>query len=104
MRVVNERTTAYLTVAFFDKTGAAAVPASATYRIDCLTTGTVILDDTALTPAASIEITITPTQNRIITAANAQETRRVTVKATYAGSEQDNREYDYQVKNLAYVS
>lgn len=104
MRLINERSTGYLTVAFFDKTNAPAVPASVSYRIDCLTTGTAILAETALTPAASVEITLTPAQNAIVNAANASETRRVTIKATYAGAEADNREYDYQVRNLAYVS
>ena len=101
---VPEKTTAYLTVSFLDKAGAPAIPASVTYRIDCLTTNTAILADTALTPAASIEITLTPAQNAIINQANALEAKRVTVKATYGASDALNDEYDYLVKNLSGVT
>lgn len=97
---VNEKSSSYLTVAFFDKTGAAAIPASVTYRLDCLTTGAAILADTVLSPAASIEIAITPTQNAILADGNTTETKRVTVKATYGASDAINAQYDYLVANL----
>ena len=59
MLTVNERTTSYLTAAFRDKNGVLAIPGSVTYRIDCVTTNTVVLAATALTPATEIEIAIT---------------------------------------------
>ena len=98
---VNEKTSAYLTVAFLDKAGVAAIPASVTYRIDCLTTGTAILADTSLTPASSIEIAITPAQNAILSDGNASETKRITVKASYGVSDGVNAQYDYTVTNLS---
>ena len=101
---VPEKTTAYLTVSFFDKAGAPAVPSSVTYRIDCVTTNAQILADTPLTPAASIEITLTPAQNAILNQANAKESKRVTVKASYGASDGLNDEYVYVVKNLAGVT
>jgi len=101
---VPEKTTAYLTVSFFDKAGAPAVPSSVTYRIDDLITNTQILADTALTPAASIEITLTPAQNAILNDANANEPKRVTVKASYGATDGLNDEYTYNVKNLSGVS
>lgn len=103
MPSVNEKTTAYLTVRFNDKTGAQQAPASATYRIDCLTTGTAIKAAAALTPAGSVEITLTPTDNRIVAAANVRETRRVTVSAIYGGSDEVHDQFDYDVENRSFV-
>lgn len=100
---VNEGTTAYLTVTFKDKAGANAAPASATYRIDCLTTGAAIKATTPLSAGASVEITLTKTDNRIVTAANVREQRRVTVVGTYGADDQVQHEYDYDVLNLKFV-
>lgn len=101
---VNERTTAYLTVTMRDKAGALAAPSGLSYRIDCLTTGTEILADTALTPADTVEIELTATQNRIITEGNKAERRRVTVSATYGADDELHEDYEYQVCDLAGVS
>lgn len=101
MDQVNEGSTAYLTVAFADKTGAPAVPASVNYRIDDITNNRVIRAVTALSPAASIEITLTPADNAISGA--AAETHRVTVTASYGASDALNSQYDYQVVNLQFV-
>lgn len=102
MDSVNENSTAYLTVAFADKTGAPAVPTSATYRIDDITNNVPIRASTALTPAASIEITLAPGDNAI--AGRASEIHRVTVTAQYGGAgDAVSNEYDYQVNNLRYI-
>lgn len=101
---VKEQSTSYLTVTFKDKAGAVAAPASATYRIDCLTTGTAIKAATALTPAATVEITIAPNENRIVTPGNTRERRRVTVTASYGASDGVNEEFDYDVVNLSQVA
>lgn len=101
---VNEKSTSYLSVTFKDKAGAAAAPASATYRIDCITTGTAIKGDTALTPAGTVEIAITPNENRIVTPGNARERRRVTVTATYGATDSVSDEFDYDVVNLSHVT
>lgn len=100
---VNEGTTAYLTVTFKDKAGVNAAPASATYRIDCLTTGAAIKATTPLPVGASVEITLTKTDNRIVTAANVREQRRVTVVGAYGADDQVQHEYDYDVLNLKFV-
>ena len=99
----NERSTAWLTVSFKDKAGALAAPASANYRVDCLTTGTAIRAETALTPASSIEITLTPGDNAIVAAANVRETRRVTIKAAYGAADEIKDQYDYVVENLSHA-
>lgn len=104
MPTVNEKSTSYVTATFKDKAGAAQTPSTVTYRIDCLTTGAVILSDTSLTPASSIEITITATQNAMQLAGNLRETRRVTVRATYGVGDSINDQYDYDILNLTGVT
>lgn len=100
---INEGTTAYLTVTFKDKAGVNAAPTSATYRVDCLTTGTAIRAATALPAGASVELTLTKTDNRIVTPANVRERRRVTVVGTYGADDQVQEEYDYDVLNLKFA-
>lgn len=101
---VNERTTAYLTVTMRDKAGALAAPTGLTYRIDCLTTGTEILADTVLTPVDTVEIELTATQNRIVSAGNKAERRRVTVSATYGADDELHEDYEYQVVDVPGIS
>jgi hypothetical protein len=97
---VNEGTTSYLTVSFLDKSGAAAAPASARCRIDCLTSGQVIRAWTALTPGTSIEITITAAENALNNDASEYETRLVTTEGTYSSTEKVTDEYQYRLINL----
>lgn len=103
MQRINEKSTSYLNVSFRDKEGALAVPTSISYRIDCVTTGTAVLAPTALAAASEVEITITPTQNAIVTSSNATEQKRVTVTAVYGASDQVTSQFDYLVKNLSGV-
>ncbi len=101
--LVNQGTTAYLTITFLDKAGVAQAPSSASYRIDCLTSGLEIKDDTSLTPASSVEVTLSATDNAIKLEANASERRLVTVTATYGTADAAVGEYEYHVKNLRKV-
>ena len=103
MQEVPERTTSYLTVTFKDKTGAQAAPSSATYRIDCVTTGAALKGATAMGAAAVVELTIAASENAIQNEQNALETKRVTVVALYGAGEQVTAEYDYLVRNLKHV-
>lgn len=100
---VKERTTTYLTATFKDKAGAAQAPATAKYRIDCLTTGVAIRAETALAPAGAVEITLTKDDTRIVNAQNVREIRRVTVMASYSATDEVNEEYDFDVLNLKYL-
>lgn len=98
---VNERSTAYLTVTFRDKAGAAQAPASATYRIDDVGSGQPVRGDTAITaPGSTVEIVLTDEDNAIRNAAASYERRRVTVTAEYGAGEAVRAEYAYRVINL----
>lgn len=104
MQRVNERSTAYLTVTPKDKAGAAQAPTTMTYRIDDVLTGTEILADTSVAPGSVVEIPLTPEQNRMLSAVNSVERRRVTVTAAYGISDQVCSEYVYEVVNLAAIA
>lgn len=99
---VNEGSLRKLTVTFLDEAGQPAVPAAVSYRIDCLTSGTVIKTDTSVTPAASLDITIPGADNALVDQANSRERRRVTVTATYADGDEHSY-FDYWIKNLSGV-
>ncbi len=102
--VVNEGTSKKLAIDFFDEAGLPVAPATLTYRIDCVTSGTVIRVDTSVTPAASAIINITPADTRVVSAANRSERRRVTVVAGFGAGDALTSEYEYHVKNLAFYA
>lgn len=101
--VVNERSTSYLSVSLLDKAGAAAVPASVRYRVDCQTTGQMVRDWTNLAPAAALEIVLTSADNAMVNAVNRSELRRVTVSAVYGVDDEVHNTWEYQVRNLDHV-
>lgn len=102
---VNERSTAYLTVTFRDKAGAEQAPASASYRIDDAGSGQAVRAATPImAPGSTVEITLTPDDNRLLDEANPYERRRVTVAAEYGAADAVNVEYVYQVIGLAGVT
>lgn len=100
---INENTTAYLTVYFRDKDGELAVPTSSRYRIDCMATGTLLVDWTNLGTVSSVEITIPSTVNIISNENNQYEDKKVTVHATYGEGDDVYEEYVYVVKNMMNV-
>lgn len=104
MKLVAERSTAYLTVSFIDKAGGLESPASVQYRIDCETTGQVVRDWTTVPPGPSVEIVLTPTDNAMQDATNESERRTVTVVATYGAADSVRDRSEYYVRNLQHAS
>lgn len=101
---INEATTSYVSASFKNAAGALEAPSSVVYRIDCLTNKQQILDWTATSAASSITITVSALQNAIINQRHPSEQRYITIKATYAGSEQVTEEYHYEVVNLNFLT
>lgn len=100
MTLINEGSTAWLTVAFFDQTGAAAAPTSVIWKVLDLESGTVLQAETTIaTPGTTTTIEILATVNDLV-AAGHYETRVVHLTANYAGGRVHNSEYRYQVANL----
>jgi len=104
MERVNEKSTAYLSVTFRNKAGAAQAPATATYRIDDVATGQTVRGDTDIgTPDSTVELTLTVDDNTLKNAIAAAEQRRVTVVAEYGAGDAVRAEYIYEVVNLVGV-
>jgi hypothetical protein len=104
MKTINASSTAWLSIAFKDKTGTPVVPTAATYKINSLDTGAVVLASTAiLALSSSIELEITKEQNAILNIASALERRRVTIVASYGVGDQMTQEYDYALENVPYI-
>lgn len=97
---INERTTAVVTVNFYDEDGLPVTPDSARYRIDAPNEGLNILGWTAIDPLdPAPDLVITASQNACRSTAPWSE-RVVTVDWTYAISKSGTAEYRYRVKNL----
>lgn len=93
-------TTSYLTVSFFDETGAAASPISVSYTVTNLTTGASIRGTTSVTPASTVTIILTAAQDNASPSSDKNyDTRRVTITAVLSGSAQAVSYYDYIVIN-----
>lgn len=105
MITVNEKTTAYVDVQFFDADSAAAQPTTATWQLDCVTTGERLVEPTAFTPtagAARITVPATYTGNR---SGKPREVKRVTVIAQYgSAADQVTGMTDFAVVNLSGVT
>ena len=62
-------------------TGAALAPTTIKYRVDCLSTRTLLKDWTSVSAAASVELTMTSAINAIQEDAKDWERKQLTVKA-----------------------
>lgn len=75
-------------------------PTTAKYRIDCLSTGYPVRDWTSLTPATSISVPISSSDNQIFDDTKRRERRLLTIKADDGLSTQYQETYDWDVINL----
>lgn len=105
---VNEQSAFTLIASFFDDTNdtwATSNPTTAKYRIDRIASNPgcalEVVGWTTLTPATSISIQITATNNAILNNYSFCEPRQITVKANDALSTQYEQTYRYDVVNLA---
>ncbi len=85
--------------AYFREGEASEVPTTASYRLDCLTTGKELKDWTALTPAASIAIAIKATENALQNQSNKNEKKQITVARNPDGATQVRRTRTWKVIN-----
>lgn len=105
---VNESSAFTLVASFFDETNdvwATATPTTAKYRIDRINSNpgcwSEVVGWTTLTPATSISIPITATNNAVQCTYAYTEPRQITVKANDALSTQVEETYRYSIVNLA---
>ncbi len=91
--------TAFTATAYFRDGEASSASSTAKYRVDCLTTGEVLTDWTTLTPAVSIAISITSTNNAIQENSNKYEKKQITVSANHGLATQYRVKKTWNVKN-----
>ena len=104
MRNVNEEGTLYVTVKFYDTNDTLFTPASADYRVDCLSSGSEIRNWTALTPATSVSIPLTGDDNRIVDGRHSREMRQLVVRYTDGSGNEQKSQAQYRVDNLQGVA
>ena len=104
MAGVNENSSGYLEVDFYNKEKVLEAPASVIYRIDCITNNVEVKGDTPVSPAASISIPLTPEDNMIINPVNDIERRLVTVTAVFGTNDALVDDFEYPVNNVRKAS
>lgn len=93
-----------VTVAWKDGFGAPVTPLSARYRLDCLTTGLTSLDWQSIAASDTVTIDIPGSANAILSTANEQEVKQITVQANPGQTNQKTVVGEYVVPNNAFVS
>lgn len=104
VRRYNEGQSATVNIVFQDDEEALVVPTTLRYRIDCLTTGRTVRDWTTLTPASTVAIPITPSDNAILNTRNASERKQMVIQTDYGTDDQAVEYSEWIVKNLLGVT
>lgn len=102
---VKEASGMTVTARFYDDSAdpwTLAAPTTARYRIDCGANS--VLGWTSLTPATSIAIPVTATDNALQSQSNANEPRQITVQANAGLSTQYSETYEWSIVNVAGIS
>lgn len=100
-RTVNEQTTMVVHARFRNRASAADVtPTTVAYRVDDLSIGLQLVDWTTVTPASSVDITITSTANKIQNDFRQYEAKQITVKTNSGLTDQFIESFTWDVKNL----
>lgn len=86
----------------FDKTGQPEQPSELNYTIHDLESGTEVRGKTSLPVSESVEITLEPSDNTLITDGE-NEKRIVTVEATYADNQKQTGQYIYGVREIKHI-
>jgi len=94
---VMEGSTAYLTISFYDTDQSLITPKTIDYYITD-DSGTLIHSPTSVTPASTITITLTPSDNSL--SSSSDRINVVTIIAYYSPTNRVVSEYRYNVKSL----
>jgi hypothetical protein len=100
VRNYNEGQSFTATFKFFDASNFPSSPITARYRIDCLSSGQEVRGWTELTPAQSIDIAVTPSDNAIKDSRNSVERKQIVVQSNYGTESQSVQDSEWEVKNL----
>lgn len=106
--VVNEHDELTVTVSFYNESQVLSAPTSISYRVDTAG-GTQLRDDTSVSAASSVSITLKYADNAISDSNLTEEEHVMTVTAGFGTDGDGNprqitREFRYLVKNLSAIS
>jgi hypothetical protein len=105
VRSYNEGDAFIQDIGFYDSDFSASTPATARYRIDCLTNKREVSDWTEISsPTQAEEIVVTSSDNAIINTRNKQELRQMVVQSNYGTDTQKSETIEWTVRNLQGVS
>jgi len=100
---VNEQTSAYYTVSFYDKDGDLEAPASVTYSVTDKASGTVIRADTALVTGQTVLVHLDADDTKMLNEDAGFEVHVLTVIGTYGAKDKVTAAIEFQVDNLVGV-
>lgn len=101
MDIVNEETTYFVVVSFFDEEQNPVLPNNVQYKIEDIETGQTIKEWTRIEPReGTYDIEITAEENKIIDDSNNVERKILTIKYSYGANRAGTGEYIWGVKNL----
>lgn len=90
----------FTATAYFRNGATGEAPTTAKYRVDCLTTGKELTGWTSLSVAASINITVTATENAIQDQSSRVERKQLTVASDPDTSTQTRDSVEWFVENI----
>lgn len=101
LQEVNEQSTCYIDISFFDRNGDPVVPNSAEYWISDKRSSTILKERTAISGLGeTVTIEVEPTTNSLLSQNSGTETRVVTVYALLVNGGSVYSEFQYLVVNL----
>jgi len=102
---VNESSAMTVRARFFNETGALVSPTTARYLIRDISNDRLVRDWTSLSPASTIDISVTASDNEIQQSTRKRFERRVvTVQADEGTATQRTDEIEYWIRNLAGIT
>lgn len=105
MAIINEKSTARLTISPLDEDGKPFTPDTARYKLNDKTTGTEIIGWTVISPTSqTMTIQIPAGSNAIIDGSLELEPKVLTVETDYGTDDAHNEDVEYQVRNKLFVS
>lgn len=104
MQRVNEGSRLRITATLLDPDDVPTTPTTLRYRLDCDTTGTVLIDWTDATAASTLEVVVAANSNRIINTRNLVERKVFTVEANGGTDDEFTDDVTYEVRNMTGVS
>lgn len=98
--VINEQSTCYVEVVFYDRGGTPAAPGTVTYWLHDKASGSAIVDGSVVSAAATVLFTMGTAENAILNSNLKEEYRILNYKGDYGSNDAHRGRYVYRVRNL----